>query len=107
MLKGHLDMIVLAALVGGPAHGYGVIQEIEMRPVGRGDRFVPEADKWSSIMGLRIRADQARCRPGSGWSLSGGSSSRWRQSETLQPNRLRNQREKALSPENPSISATT
>jgi transcriptional regulator len=29
MLKGHLDMIVLAALAGGPAHGYAVIQEIE------------------------------------------------------------------------------
>jgi DNA-binding PadR family transcriptional regulator len=25
MLKGHLDMIVLAALAGGPAHGYAVI----------------------------------------------------------------------------------
>ena len=28
MLKGHLDMIVLAALAGGPAHGYAVIEEI-------------------------------------------------------------------------------
>ncbi len=28
MLKGHLDMIVLAALVAGPAHGYAVIQQI-------------------------------------------------------------------------------
>src|SRR5437764_1035393 len=27
MLKGHLDMIVLAALSGGPAHGYAVIQD--------------------------------------------------------------------------------
>jgi DNA-binding PadR family transcriptional regulator len=34
MLKGHLDMIVLAALVGGPAHGYGVIQEIHRRSGG-------------------------------------------------------------------------
>ena len=31
MLKGHLDMIVLAALAGGPAHGYAVIQEIRQR----------------------------------------------------------------------------
>jgi DNA-binding PadR family transcriptional regulator len=28
MLKGHLDMIVLAALSSGPAHGYAVIEEI-------------------------------------------------------------------------------
>jgi PadR family transcriptional regulator PadR len=28
MLKGHLDMIVLAALAAGPAHGYAVIEAI-------------------------------------------------------------------------------
>ena len=31
MLKGHLDMIVLAALASGPAHGYAVIQEISRK----------------------------------------------------------------------------
>src|SRR3954447_4401496 len=31
MLKGHLDMIVLAALSSGPAHGYAVIEEIKRR----------------------------------------------------------------------------
>ena len=31
ILKGHLDMIVLAALTKGPAHGYAVIQEIRQR----------------------------------------------------------------------------
>jgi len=31
MLKGHLDMIVLAALAAGPAHGYAVIEEIRRR----------------------------------------------------------------------------
>ena len=31
MLKGHLDMIVLAALAGGPAHGYAVIEAIRRR----------------------------------------------------------------------------
>jgi transcriptional regulator len=31
MLKGHLDMIVLAALAPGPAHGYAVIEEIKSR----------------------------------------------------------------------------
>src|SRR5262245_444612 len=34
MLKGHLDMIVLAALAGGPAHGYAVIREIRRRSGG-------------------------------------------------------------------------
>ena len=31
MLKGHLDLIVLAALSAGPAHGYAVIEEIRRR----------------------------------------------------------------------------
>jgi PadR family transcriptional regulator, regulatory protein PadR len=31
MLKGHLDMIVLAALATGPAHGYAVIEEIKRK----------------------------------------------------------------------------
>src|SRR5712691_2221116 len=31
MLKGHLDMIVLAALSVGPAHGYAVIEEIKRK----------------------------------------------------------------------------
>jgi PadR family transcriptional regulator PadR len=34
MLKGHLDMIVLAALSSRPAHGYAVIQEIQRRSGG-------------------------------------------------------------------------
>jgi PadR family transcriptional regulator len=35
MLKGHLDMIVLAALsASGPAHGYAVIEEIKRRSGG-------------------------------------------------------------------------
>jgi PadR family transcriptional regulator, regulatory protein PadR len=31
MLKGHLDMIVLAALAAGPAHGYAVIEGIKRK----------------------------------------------------------------------------
>jgi PadR family transcriptional regulator, regulatory protein PadR len=31
MLKGHLDMIVLAALAAGPAHGYAIIETIKRR----------------------------------------------------------------------------
>ena len=37
ILKGHLDMIVLAALAGGPAHGYAVIAEIRRRSGGAFD----------------------------------------------------------------------
>jgi PadR family transcriptional regulator PadR len=31
ILKGHLDMIVLAAVEAGPAHGYAIIEEIRRR----------------------------------------------------------------------------
>jgi len=37
MRKGHLDMIVLAALASGPAHGYAVIEEIRLRDGGAFD----------------------------------------------------------------------
>jgi transcriptional regulator len=37
MLKGHLDMIVLAALAPGPAHGYAVIEELKRRSAGAFD----------------------------------------------------------------------
>jgi transcriptional regulator len=31
MLKGHLDLIVLATLSAGPAHGYGIIEAIKRK----------------------------------------------------------------------------
>jgi transcriptional regulator len=31
MLKGHLDLIVLAAVAAGPAHGYAIIESIKRR----------------------------------------------------------------------------
>ena len=37
MLKGHLDMIVLAALAPEPAHGYAVIEAIKRRSAGAFD----------------------------------------------------------------------
>jgi len=40
MLKGHLDMIVLAALSPGPAHGYAVIESI--RRLSGGGFDLPE-----------------------------------------------------------------
>lgn len=40
MLKGHVDLLVLAALATGPQHGYAVIEELRRRS---GDAFdLPE-----------------------------------------------------------------
>jgi PadR family transcriptional regulator len=47
MLKGHLDMIVLAALASGPAHGYAVIQEIRRRSGGAFD--LPEGTIYPAL----------------------------------------------------------
>jgi PadR family transcriptional regulator, regulatory protein PadR len=47
MLKGHLDMIVLAALAAGPAHGYGIIQEINRRSGGAFD--LPEGTIYPTL----------------------------------------------------------
>ena len=47
MLKGHLDMIVLAALASGPAHGYAVIQEIRQRSGGAFD--LPEGTIYPAL----------------------------------------------------------
>ena len=47
ILKGHLDMIVLAALAGGPAHGYAVIQEIHRRSGGAFD--LPEGTVYPAL----------------------------------------------------------
>src|SRR5258706_14253589 len=47
MLKGHLDMIVLAALAAGPAHGYAVIEEIRRRS---GEKFeLPEGTVYPAL----------------------------------------------------------
>jgi len=47
MLKGHLDMIVLAALSRGPTHGYAVIQEIHRRSGGAFD--LPEGTIYPAL----------------------------------------------------------
>src|SRR5215471_13106559 len=47
MLKGHLEMIVLAALAAGPAHGYAVIEQIRRRS---GDAFdLPEGTIYPAL----------------------------------------------------------
>ena len=48
MLKGHLDMIVLAALsAAGPAHGYAIIEEIKRRSGGAFD--LPEGTIYPAL----------------------------------------------------------
>ena len=52
MLKGHLDMIVLAALASGPAHGYAVIEEIRRRS---GQAFdLPEGTIYPALHRLEL-----------------------------------------------------
>ncbi len=47
MLKGHLDMIVLAALAAGPAHGYAVIEAIRQKS---GEAFdLPEGTVYPAL----------------------------------------------------------
>jgi transcriptional regulator len=51
MLKGHLDMIVLAALAAGPAHGYAIIEEIRRRS---GEAFdLPEGTVYPALHRLQ------------------------------------------------------
>jgi transcriptional regulator len=47
MLKGHLDMIVLAALAAGSAHGYAVIEEIRRKTGGAFD--LPEGTIYPAL----------------------------------------------------------
>jgi PadR family transcriptional regulator, regulatory protein PadR len=47
MLKGHLDMIVLAALAAGPAHGYAIIKQIRHKS---GEAFdLPEGTVYPAL----------------------------------------------------------
>jgi hypothetical protein len=61
-LKEHLDMTVLAAPVGRPAHGYGIIQEIKRRSGGafdppEGTDALPNARQPLNIPHRRIGRD--------------------------------------------------
>jgi transcriptional regulator len=47
MLKGHLDMLVLAALEPGPAHGYAIIEAIHRRSAGAFD--LPEGTIYPAL----------------------------------------------------------
>src|SRR5215831_3920064 len=59
MLKGHLDMIVLAALSAGSAHGYAIIEEIRRRSRGAFD--LPEGTIYPALHRLE-QTRQSRTR---------------------------------------------
>jgi PadR family transcriptional regulator, regulatory protein PadR len=63
--KGHLDLLVLAALERGPAHGYAVIEELRQRSEGAFD--LPEGTVYPALHRLEQRGAVA-----SRWSLVGG-----------------------------------
>ena len=68
-LKGHLDLLLLAALRGGPAHGYAIIEELKRSSSGTFE--LPEGtiypalhrlekqglikSEWSEVTGRRRR----------------------------------------------------
>jgi PadR family transcriptional regulator, regulatory protein PadR len=69
MLKGHLDMIVLAVLSARPAHGYAIIEEIKRRSAGAFD--LPEGtiypvlhrlEQAGLLAGRWVTADSGRRR---------------------------------------------
>jgi len=47
MLKGHLDLLILAALQGGPTHGYALIERLRLRSEGRFD--LPEGTIYPAL----------------------------------------------------------
>jgi DNA-binding PadR family transcriptional regulator len=47
MLKGHLDLLVLAALESGPAHGYAIIETIRSKSGGAFD--LPEGTVYPAL----------------------------------------------------------
>lgn len=64
-LKGHLDLLILAVVAGGPAHGYAVIEGLRSRS---GDAFdLPEGTVYPALHRLE---KSALLR--SEWSIVGG-----------------------------------
>src|SRR5215470_12053817 len=47
MLKGHLDLLLLAVLAGGPAHGYAIIEALRGRSDGAFD--LPEGTIYPAL----------------------------------------------------------
>ena len=46
-LKGHLDLLLLAILASGPAHGYAVIETLRLRSQGAFD--LPEGATYPAL----------------------------------------------------------
>lgn len=46
-IKGHLDLLILAILDGGPLHGYGVIEQLRSRSDGAFD--LPEGTVYPAL----------------------------------------------------------
>jgi PadR family transcriptional regulator PadR len=64
-LKGHLDLLLLAVLEGGPAHGYAIITTLREQSNGTFD--LPEGTVYPALHRLE-RAGQLR----SAWAKLGG-----------------------------------
>ena len=64
-LKGHLDLLLLAVLENGPAHGYVIIAALRERSGGTFD--LPEGTVYPALH--RLEADGLLC---SAWSELGG-----------------------------------
>jgi PadR family transcriptional regulator PadR len=47
MLKGHLDLLILAALQAGPTHGYALIERLRLHSEGRFD--LPEGTIYPAL----------------------------------------------------------
>ncbi len=64
-LKGHLDLLLLAVLEKGPAHGYAIIETLRQRSAGAFD--LPEGTIYPALH--RLEADGLLC---SEWAGEGG-----------------------------------
>ena len=64
-LHGHLDVLVLAVLADGSAHGYAVIEELRRRSAGTFD--LPEGTVYPALHRLEAAGFLA-----SGWEIAGG-----------------------------------
>ncbi len=64
-IRGHLDLLVLAVLADGPAHGYALIEELRRRSAGAFD--LPEGTVYPALHRLEAGGLLA-----SGWSREGG-----------------------------------
>src|SRR5262245_29128409 len=50
LVRGHLDLMLLAVLAGGPAHGYGLVEELRRRSLGSLD--LPEGTIYPALYRL-------------------------------------------------------